>query len=334
MTGLRWDRKWSRSRTNLPPANGFGQCLMMTNYYPKVTSQLRRVAVHSTAQIADYPAGSTFGPRQVGDHELIWLLEGSVRWSRQDPGPDGTLGRSVAEILQPGQLAFARRGSVDEFRWDETRHSRHGFLHFGLLETGPSGAGLLMPDRTAIWSMSALPVLRGLCDYLLELSGMGSDEALDRSDHVVALMLDVVLTPPATGAPQTWPDHLDAVTALVRRRWTAGGMGTVEIAELAGAAHLSPGHLHRLFREQFGCGPAHALELIRLARAAISLQRSNATLASVARATGFANPYHFSRRFSAAYGCPPGAFRRQLELVDPLGPVRRAGLSAIAQRLL
>ena len=75
------------------------------------------------------------------------------------------------------------------------------------------------------------------------------------------------------------------------------------------------------------------LELVRLSRAAVLLQRSNASLAEVADATGFANAYHLSRRFRAAYGVPPGRFRRTLPGADPLGPVREAGLLPLAQAL-
>ena len=86
-------------------------------------------------------------------------------------------------------------------------------------------------------------------------------------------------------------------------------------------------------RQNYGCGPAHALELVRLSRAAMIVQRSNATLAEIARASGFANPYHLSRRFRAAYGVPPGRYRRDQPTADPQAPVRDAGLHQVAYLL-
>ena len=67
--------------------------------------------------------------------------------------------------------------------------------------------------------------------------------------------------------------------------------------------------------------------------AAAMLQRSNATLEEVAAACGFANAYHFSRRFRASYAVPPGRYRRTEPKADPLGPVRAAGLQSVAQLL-
>ncbi|MDN5726867.1 MAG: helix-turn-helix transcriptional regulator, partial [Propionibacteriales bacterium] len=116
--------------------------------------------------------------------------------------------------------------------------------------------------------------------------------------------------------------------------WATAGVSRVPVAELARAAHVSAGHLHRTFRQAFGCGPARALELVRLARAATALQRSNTTISDVAAAHGFANPYHFSRRFAHTYGSPPHAFRTREPLTDPMWPLRETQLLAVAAPLL
>ncbi len=281
--------------------------------------------------MADYPPGATFGPRRVSDYELVWLLSGSARWIRQDLGPDRQLGDERELTLRPGTLALARPGSRDAYRWDSGRPSRHGYVHFSVeppVRWGPEC------DWPAVQSTAAEPVLDGLSGYLMELSGLSSIAARARTEQIVALILDIFLTGPRPAAPDDWPESLQVMVDYVRQDWTEHGMRAIEVTELAVAAHLSSGHLYRLFRQRTGLGPAHALELVRLARAAITLQRSNAPLSTVAETTGFANAYHFSRRFRGAYGSPPGAFRRRQEAVDPLGPIRRTGLTALAQRLL
>ena len=116
--------------------------------------------------------------------------------------------------------------------------------------------------------------------------------------------------------------------------WRAEGLRIVPTEELAAAANVSTGHLHHLFRTRYRCGPARALELIRLAQAAAALQRSNASVSEVAGTCGFANPYHFSRRFARTYGSPPGRFRQVEQLTDSLWPVREAGLLPLAKVLL
>jgi transcriptional regulator GlxA family with amidase domain len=88
-----------------------------------------------------------------------------------------------------------------------------------------------------------------------------------------------------------------------------------------------------VFRHHYGIGPVAAVELLRLARAATLLSRSNLSVAAVARDTGFANPYHFSRRFQRVYDQPPGRYRRATARLEPSEPLARAGLLPLADRI-
>jgi AraC family transcriptional regulator len=72
-----------------------------------------------------------------------------------------------------------------------------------------------------------------------------------------------------------------------------------------------------------------AFELLRLARAATLLVRSNLSVAAVAHACGFANPYHFARRFHRRYGQPPGRYRHDPQRRQPAGPLAQAWLLAL-----
>ncbi len=82
-----------------------------------------------------------------------------------------------------------------------------------------------------------------------------------------------------------------------------------------------------------GIGPVAAFELLRLARAATLLTRSNLSVAAVAHDCGFANPYHFSRRFHHVYGQPPGRYRRATTCMEPSEPLAQAGLLALSGRI-
>jgi AraC-like DNA-binding protein len=46
------------------------------------------------------------------------------------------------------------------------------------------------------------------------------------------------------------------------------------------------------------------------------------TLAAIADATGFADQYHFSRRFRRRFGMAPGSYRRVAPIAEP--PLPRA----------
>jgi transcriptional regulator GlxA family with amidase domain len=49
----------------------------------------------------------------------------------------------------------------------------------------------------------------------------------------------------------------------------------------------------------------------RLVRAATLLEQPDLTLAAVARLTGYANEFSFSRAFKRAFGVPPGLYRAE-----------------------
>lgn len=281
-----------------------------------------------SVRVADYPAGSTFGPRELFDEEFIWLLRGSAVWTVQAGW--GRPGEQI--VLRPGMLALSRLGTVDHLRWDSDTISTHGYAHFTVSDTARLGPRESWPR---VRDMTAAPVLSGLTTYLLELAKLTGEQAAQRTDQLLALMLDLFVTGPFGSSPlEGLPDALIKIIEATRSIWIDEGMRIVSVEELASAVGVSPGHVFRLFRESYGIGPARALELIRLVRAATWLQRSNSTLAEIAARAGFANAYHFSRRFSGVYGSAPGAFRRRGTTSDPYEILRSPALVSLAQVLL
>ena len=280
--------------------------------------------------VVDYPPGSRFGPRRLDDYEFLWILSGSAVWTLHDIGAGSSVRGTDTVTLLPGALLLAPAGALDSFAWDAVRTTRHAWAHFRVEDS----AGLPPADTwPLVRAMSAAPVLHGICAYLIELGSQSSTAARDRSDQLLGLLLDLFVRGPLETPAPSEPPVVAAAAAAVRTIWSAEGIRLVEVRELAAAAHVSVGHLYRIFREHYGCGPAHALELIRLSRAAVMVQRSNASLTEVAAASGFANAYHLSRRFRFVYGLPPSAYRRVQPSADPLAPVRAAGLQPLAQLL-
>lgn len=270
-----------------------------------------------------YPPGASFGPRSSGTYEFVWILRGSALWR--------TEGRIAQEIvLRPGQLALARPRTTDSYHWDPEVETVHGYVHFAVADPGPLPKD---EDWPLVRSLTRPAVLEGLCQHLVQLAGRSGDAAPQRSDRLLAVLLEVFVTDPVERAGDPLPAAVRTSVEAVRREWQHG-LSPVPVPVLAAAAGVSPGHLFRVFRSTYGCSPARALEAVRLARAATLLQRTNATLAEIAHRCGFANPYHFSRRFSTAYGGPPGAYRTQGGVQDPYEPVRRAGLLPVAHALL
>src|SRR5262245_53607288 len=107
------------------------------------------------------------------------------------------------------------------------------------------------------------------------------------------------------------PDRtlLANVQAFIDRRL---GDARLSNTEIAAAHHISLRLLHRLFEEQ-GTSPGRWIRERRLERCRRDLldpARSHLPASAIAWDRGFASPAHFSRVFRAAYGHPPGTYRR------------------------
>jgi AraC-like DNA-binding protein len=88
--------------------------------------------------------------------------------------------------------------------------------------------------------------------------------------------------------------------------------GNVSIEAIANACNLSRSYFIRAFRETTDRTP-HQWQLERrIERARDLLRHSDASLAEIATACGFADQSHFTRTFSQLVGVPPGAWRRQI----------------------
>lgn len=277
-----------------------------------------RLEIQSGPEIAHYPPGATYGPRTLHNFEFVWLLEGNARWlcdPRNEP-------------LHPGLLLLAQPGMRDSFQWDVSGPTKHAFVHFRMLRPGVLGA----PGRwPLIRPLTPADPLAALCRHLLWLAAHPSGAG--RASDALGWLLDLFVRGPLP-SDDPLPAHLARLADHLRAAWRGGQTPALPLAALAAGAGVSSGHLARLFRTEYALGPVAAVELIRLARAATLLQRSNLTVEAVSAACGFANPYHFSRRFRGAYGMPPGAYRQAGPAHDPLEPLTRYGLLPLAHRLL
>lgn len=273
-----------------------------------------------TVSAVDYPPGATFGPRTLIDFELVWLLRGSARWNCGEDELD----------LVPGSLLLVRPGMRDEFRWDRERVTTHAYAHF-MIDRSPPPPGSWPLVRNLVHD----DPLAGLFRYLLWLRGAEPRHWRPRAAEVVGLLVATFVGGPLpeTGDVAPIPTAIAAAVEHVRTQWAAHGTQPVSLPELARAASLSTVHLSRLFRSRFGVGPVTAFEMLRLRRAEGLLLRSNLAISAIARECGFADQYHFSRRFRVTYGVPPRVFRQAGPESAPPSPVVAAGLLPLERRL-
>lgn len=84
-----------------------------------------------------------------------------------------------------------------------------------------------------------------------------------------------------------------------------------EIAALAILVKLSVSRLSHLFKLETGCRLRSYLMDLRLQRAALCLQSSDASVKEAAYTVGYRHPSSFVRAFSAKFGCSPTQYRLQ-----------------------
>lgn len=266
------------------------------------TSRLR--FTFNGSGLAVYPPGATFGPRTLRDFEFVWIIDGDVEWEvdgQRVPAP-------------PGTVMLARPGQRDGFRWDPLHRTRHGFFHFTLHQHGAT-----LPAQST-WPLSRLlpenDILRPLFHHLGWLLGRDDDGAKEQAQGIMRQALVAYLTGLVGTSDESDHDRhplVERTLEHVQEQWADGDLVPLTLGDLTRAAGVSKTHLTRVFQATLGVSPVEALRHVRLDRAVTLLARTNLPIQEVAEATGFPNPFHFSKVFRALYGTSPRDFRAGVE---------------------
>jgi AraC family transcriptional regulator len=93
-------------------------------------------------------------------------------------------------------------------------------------------------------------------------------------------------------------------------RWLADHMDdTLDLAQLADVAAMSPYHFHRTYHAMQGETAAETVRRLRLHRAAVELITGELPVARIAGRAGYGSQEAFTRAFKTAYGVPPARYR-------------------------
>lgn len=85
--------------------------------------------------------------------------------------------------------------------------------------------------------------------------------------------------------------------------------GQLRVTEIARAVNLSGSRFTRLFRLVTGASPARYIQVRRLERARILIERTFLTVKEVMGQVGYNDPSHFTRDFSRHHGLSPSRLR-------------------------
>ena len=135
--------------------------------------------------------------------------------------------------------------------------------------------------------------------------------ALERDEALVALLH----TFQGGGANRKLAQPSQAALQRVRGYLDACPVEDVSLDDLASLADLSPSHLSRSFRREFGVPPHSYLIQVRVSRAR-SLLKGGMPIIHVASQVGFADQAHLTRHFHRLVGITPGLYRAGSRIVQ------------------
>lgn len=87
------------------------------------------------------------------------------------------------------------------------------------------------------------------------------------------------------------------------------------VAKMAEQLHMSPGHLHLLYKQKFGLSCMDDVITRRIHKAKDQLIHTNRSIAAICEHCGYQNVEHFCRQFRKYVGMTPGSYRKSFR--DP-----------------
>lgn len=259
---------------------------------PKNLSQIhhRKTAGGGGFGVVTYRRGGKFGPRTQRDFQLVVVHRGSAEiWVE---------GRKL--LLGPGMGVLLRPHRVERFQFSRKEETRHSWCQLAPHE---------VPDAQRF--PEAAMLRPAPCpEAVLELIRLGLREIVPPSG-VAPLVLSAIwsfcasVSAEPEGVAVVHEPALERFQRAMEKRLAEA----VTLADLAQEAGVSRGHLIKLVSEKWGATPMEVFWRHRTDAGARLLRETGLTIGEVADRTGFANPYHFSRRFRQRYGASPRVWR-------------------------
>ncbi|HMO58430.1 MAG TPA: AraC family transcriptional regulator [Roseiflexaceae bacterium] len=238
-------------------------------------------------------------PRILGSYALVYLIEGSG-WYRDPQRPEQRLRSGDLLLIQP-DIAHTY-GPWPGDTWSE----------FYCVFDGPAfdllrDIGLLAVERTLLH-------LAEIDSWLARIEAALPDPAaITHSERTIALsrFIQLVTEIAAVGHADSRPTAPAWIAEACRllRRDLAHDTPPASVAAQLGVPYET---FRKLFQQAVGTSPARYRMTRRIDAACGLLLETDLTIYTIAERLGFANEFHFSRRFKQITGAAPRDFRRQM----------------------
>ena len=242
--------------------------------------------------------------RQPGHHTLSCYLGGGYGVERSGmPGHYGAPQR-LCSLPDWHESEWVVRGSL---RMLHVYFMPEHFTQRAVAELDREPRELTLRDQTYFENER----LVRLCESLLQQNWRGPDQLL-RANEITHEALSELLQAQAMVRPNL--RLRGGLAPLMRRRLhdyiEAHLDQNITLGTLAQLACMSEYHFARMFRTSFGMPPSAWIAARRIERARALLRQGTLPLQRIADACGYADLSHFTHRFSAATGAPPGRYRQ------------------------
>jgi len=224
-------------------------------------------------------------------YSLSHLLRGRGRCILDD-GTDVIMEEGDAVLVPPGMVN--RYGG-----WAGHPYEEEALRFFGPIADGMFSAGVI---RNGVFPL-------GPDQLLLPKKRLFSDPSADAQVHAVlelqrllVQISDLRHLPPLGENPVA--RILEHVRNSPERWWT--------VEEMAALCNLTVPRFRRHFHALTGANPKEYCEQLKLRRAAEMLASDRSGLRRIALSLGYADEYHFARRFKLFFGISPGQYRLHL----------------------
>jgi len=246
-----------------------------------------------------YGPGGVCGPRMQQDYQLVIVHSGSLEL-RLD-------GKKIP--VGPGHAILLSPGHKEHFLFSRDTETNHGWC-----AVDPSAVPARM--RRLFRSTTAPAPFTSHLATLLKLgktapvSSPGNESLEDNYCFGLGLaLLSGFAFQVHAGQKVKNPgdEALERMDEFISREYAQ----PLQLANLAAAAGVSRQHLMKLFRDRGWPTPTQYLYEKRLETALDWLSHTGLSVEEIGFRCGFANAFHFSRKFSQAYGKSPRAWRAQ-----------------------
>jgi len=254
-----------------------------------------RVELDGIAGIFHLPRRPFRSQARLGEHLFWHLAEGRCQGE--------VSGRPCA--LEAGALLWVAPGERLDFTFDGDRRN---IVHRFRLRV--ERAGRVVRLRAPFLQVPHSPATRGWFEQLVQESFLGDVHTDSRTRGLVACLTGEMFRSVAAAPVQVGGRGLDASQRRKISAWLGEHLSQApDPAALARHLGLSPDYFTRRFRASYGRPPRRWFIEERMRLAAHQLEESDLSVAQVAAAFGFADPYFFSRQFRQVMGRSPREWR-------------------------